>query len=151
MDEQLASKSHQLREEMINTICTTLEVQVYGAENATTKRLSQFQVQVNRAWQVAIIGSDAYRHCAKESLEREMYQVTPAEHKLFYKFFKHHEHQLLQEVETKAIGPKTIFAKNLAHIKTAADEEVYAVANMTSNKQVEFQVNLFNAETEATI
>jgi len=35
-------------------------------------------------------------------------------------------------------------------MKTAAEEEVYGVANMTADKRVEFQVCLFSAETEAT-
>jgi len=34
-------------------------------------------------------------------------------------------------------------------MKTAAREEVYAVANMTADNCVEFQVRLLDAETEA--
>jgi len=55
-------------------------------------------------------------------LEREIHQVTPAERKLFDKLFQHHERQLLQEVRTKAIGPRSIFAKKLAQRETAAEE-----------------------------
>jgi len=33
-------------------------------------------------------------------------------------------------------------------MKTAAVEDVYGAANMTTNKCVEFQVHLSNAETE---
>ena len=107
-------------------------------------------MRLNRVRQAATIGSDADWQRAKEWLECEIHQVTPAEQKLFYKFFKHHEHQLLQEVKTKAIGPKIIFANKLAHMKTAAEQEVYGVANRTFDKEVKFQVRLSDAETEAT-
>jgi len=33
-------------------------------------------------------------------------------------------------------------------MNTAAEDEVYAVAKMTANKRLEFQVHLSNAETE---
>jgi len=76
--------------------------------------------------------------------------MTPVKCKLFNKLFQHHERQLLQEVGTKATSPKSIFAKKLAQIKTAAEEEVYGAINMTADKRVEFQVRLSDAETEAT-
>jgi hypothetical protein len=56
-------------------------------------------------------------------LERKIHQVTPAKRKLFNKLFQHHERQLLQEAGTKASGPRNIFAKKLAQMKTAAEEE----------------------------
>jgi hypothetical protein len=40
--------------------------------------------------------------------------------------------------------------QKLAQIKTAADEEVDGVANMTGDKCVEFQVHLSDTEAEAT-
>ena len=58
--------------------------------------------------------------------------------------------QSLQGVGTKAIGPSCIFTNNLDEINTIAEEEVNRVANMTPNKCVEFQVNLFYATPEAT-
>jgi hypothetical protein len=76
--------------------------------------------------------------------------VTPAKRKLFDKLFQHHKRQLLQEVGTKATGPRSTFAKKLAQMKTAAEEEVYGVANMTANNHVEFQVRQSDMETEAT-
>ena len=76
--------------------------------------------------------------------------MTSAKCKLFDKLFIHHERQLLQEVGTKATCPRSIFAKKLAQIKTAAEEEVDGVANMTADKHVEIQVPLSDAETEAT-
>jgi len=76
--------------------------------------------------------------------------VTPVKLKLINKLFQHHEQQLSQEVRTKATGPRYTFAKKLTQMKTAAEEEVYGVANMTADKRVEFQVCLFSAETEAT-
>jgi len=69
-------------------------------------------------------------------LERQIHQISPVNHKLFNKLFKHHEQQLLQGVGNKATGPRSILAKNLAHMKTAADEEVYGAVNMTADKRV---------------
>jgi hypothetical protein len=62
--------------------------------------------------------------------------VTPAKRKLFDKLFQHHMRQQLQEVANKATGPRSIFAKKLAQMKTAAEEEAYGVVNMTANKRV---------------
>jgi hypothetical protein len=76
--------------------------------------------------------------------------VTPAKRKLFDKLFQHHKRQLLQEVGTKATGPRSTFAKKLAQMKTAAEEEVYGVANMPADNHVEFQVSQSDMETEAT-
>jgi len=76
--------------------------------------------------------------------------VTPAEHKQFDKLFQRHERQLLQELGTKATGPRRQFAKELALMKTAAEDEAYGAANMTADKQLQFQIRLSNADTEAT-
>jgi len=76
--------------------------------------------------------------------------VTPAKLKLFDKLFQHRERQLLQEVGTKATGPRSIFAKKLPQMTTAAEEEAYGAVNMTADKRVQFQVCLSFAEIEAT-
>ena len=76
--------------------------------------------------------------------------MTPAKRQHFDKLFQHHERQLLQEVGTKAIGPRSIFAQKLAQIKTAADEEAYGAVNMTADKRVAFQVCLSDAEIKPT-
>jgi len=76
--------------------------------------------------------------------------MTPDKRRLFDKLFQHHERQLLQEVRTKATGPRSIFAKKRVQMKTEAEEEVYGVVNMTADTRVEFQVRLSDAETEAT-
>jgi len=107
-------------------------------------------VRLDRARQAATIWSDADRQRAIERLEREIHQVTPAKRKLFNKLFQHHERQLLQEVGTKATGPRSIFVKKLAQMKTDAEEQAYGAANMTTDKRVQFQVCLFDAEIEAT-
>jgi len=83
-------------------------------------------------------------------LEREIHQVTPAKCKLFDKLFQCQERELLQEVGTKAIGPRSKFAKQLALKKTAAEDEANGAANMTANKRLQFQIRLSDAETEAT-
>jgi len=106
-------------------------------------------VRLNTAQQVASIWSDADWQRAIEQLECKLHQVTPAKGKLFDKLFQHHERQLLQEVKTKATGPRSIFAKKLAQIKTAAEEEAYGTVNMTADKRVQFQVCLSDAEIEA--
>jgi len=150
VDELLARESHQLREQKIHKIHAAMVVQVYGAEKVTTTKQRQFQVRLNRARQAATIWSDADRQSAKERLEREIHQVTPDKRKLFDKLFQHHKRQRLQEVGTKATSPRSTFAKKLAQMTTAAEEEVYEAANMTANKRVKFQIRLSDAETEAT-
>jgi hypothetical protein len=83
-------------------------------------------------------------------LECDIHQVTPAKRKLFQKLFLCRERQLLQEVRTKATSPRSKFAKELALKKNAAEDEAYGGANITSNKQLQFQMRLSDAETEAT-
>jgi len=83
-------------------------------------------------------------------LEREIHQLTPSKHKLFDKLFQCHKRQLLQEVGTKATGPRSKFAKELALKKTAAEHEAYGAANMTAIKRLQFRIHLSDAETEAT-
>jgi len=107
-------------------------------------------VHLNRAQQAAPIWSDADWQRAIEQLEREIHQVTAAKHKLFEKLFQHHERQILQEVRTKATGPRSILAKKLAQMTTAAGEAAYGPVNMTAHKRVQFQVCLSDAEIEAT-
>jgi len=149
-DELLARESHQLWEQNIHKILGAMEVQVYGAEMDTTTKRRQFQVLLNRARQASTIWSDADRERAIERFEGEIYQVTPAKRNLFDKSFQHHKQPPLQEVGTKATGPRSTFAQKLAQMNTAAGEEVYGAANETANKRVEFQVRLSDAETEAT-
>jgi len=150
VDELLARESHQLREQKIHKIRAAMEVQVYGAAKVTSTKRRQFQVDRNRAQQGATTMSDSDQQSAIERLESDIHQVTPAKRKLFDKLFQHPKRQLLQEVGTKATGPRSTFAKKLAQIKTAPEEAVYEAVNMTANKRVEFQVRLSDAETEAT-
>jgi hypothetical protein len=56
----------------------------------------------------------------------------------------------LQEAGTTTTGPRSQFATTLVHLTTAAEEEVCGVANMTTDKHVQFQVHLLDAPTEAT-
>jgi len=69
---------------------------------------------------------------------------------LFDNLFWHHKLQLVEEVWTTATGPRSTFAKILAQMKIAAQEDMYRGANMTPNKHVEFQIRLSDAETENT-
>jgi hypothetical protein len=127
-----------------------MEVLVYGAEKVTNSKQRQFQVRLKITRQVATKCSEADRDRAIEQLEREIHQMTPVKRKLFDKLFQHHQRQILQEVGTKATGPRSTFAKKLTQMKTAAEEEVYGAVNIAADKRVEFQVRLSDAETEAT-
>ena len=60
------------------------------------------------------------------------------------------ERQLLQEVGTKAISLRRKFAKELALEITAAEDETEGAANLTADKQLQFQIRLSESETEAT-
>jgi hypothetical protein len=91
-------------------------------------------VLLNRAQQAATTWSDADCQKAIKRLERKIHQVTAAKRKLFDKLFQHHERQLLQEVGTESTGPRSIFSKQLALIKTAAKDEDYGAANMSADK-----------------
>jgi len=150
VNDLLAKESHQLREQKIHKIRAAMEAVVYGAEKVSTTKHRQFQVHLNRARQAATTWSDADRQKAIERLEREIHQMTPAKRKLFDKLYECHERQLLQEVGTKATGPRSKFAKDLALMKAAAKDEAYGAANMTADKQLQFQIRLSDAETEAT-
>jgi len=150
VNEQLARESNQLQEQWIHKVHAAMEVLVYVAEKFTTSKWSQFQVRLNWAQQAATKWSNANRQRAIEQLEPEIHQMTPVKCKLFNKLFPHHEWQLLQEVGTKATGPRSTFTKKIGQMKTAAKEEVYGVGNITADKCVEFQRCLSGAETEAT-
>jgi len=133
VDDLLATESHQLCEEKIHKIRAAMKALVYRAEKVSSTKRRQFQVHLNRAWQAATTWSDADCQKAIEQLEHEIHQVTPAKRKLFDKLFQHYERQLLQEVGTKATGPKSIFTKQLARMRTAAEDEAYVAANITAD------------------
>jgi len=134
VDDLLAKEFHLLREQKIHKICAALEAVVYGAEKVCTTKRRQFHVRLNRAQQAATTWSDADCQKAIEQLEREIHQMTPAKPKLFDKLFQRHERQLLLEVGTKATGPRSKFAKDLALMKAAAEDEAYGAANITADK-----------------
>jgi hypothetical protein len=150
VDDLLANESHHLHEQKIHEIRATMEAVVYGAQKVSTTKRRQFQVRLNRARQVATTWSDADRQKAIERLEREIHLVTLAKRKLFDKFFERHEQQLLQKIRTKATGPRSKFAKDLAIMKAAAEDKAYGAANMTPDKRLQYQICLSDAETEAT-
>jgi len=81
---------------------------------------------------------------------RQIHQLTPAKCKLFDNLYQHHEQHLLQEVGTEAASRWCRLAKTLTQIRTAAAKDTDGVANMTADECVDFQVAVFNAETEAT-
>jgi hypothetical protein len=114
VDDLVATESDQLREEKINKIRAAMEAHVYGAEKVSTTKRRIFQVRVNTTRQAATTCSDADCQKAFERLEREIHHMTPAKCKLFDKLYQRHERPLLQEVGTKATGPRSKFSKELA-------------------------------------
>jgi len=76
--------------------------------------------------------------------------MIPAKRKLLDKLLQRHERQALKAVGSKAIGPRSKVANELAQMKTAAKDEAYGGANMTTDKAMQFQIRLSDAETEAT-
>jgi hypothetical protein len=56
----------------------------------------------------------------------------------------------MQEVGTKATGARSILAKQHAQMKTAAEDKASGGVNMTTDKCLQFQVCLSDAEIEAT-
>jgi hypothetical protein len=127
-----------------------MEALVYWAEKVSTTKCRQFQVRLSTARQLATTWSDTDRRKAIEQLEPEIPQLTPAKRKVFNKLFQPHERQLFQQVGTKATGPRSNFAKELALQETAAEDEAYRAANMISHKRLQFWRRLSDAETEAT-
>ena len=83
-------------------------------------------------------------------MECKIQQVTPVKCKLFDESFLHNERQLFQDVRTKATWPSSIFANEIALMKSAAEHEAYRVAHMTTDKRLQFQIRLSHAETDAT-
>jgi hypothetical protein len=83
-------------------------------------------------------------------LQGEIHLGTTGKHIHFTELFQHHERQLLNEVGTKATGPRSVFAKKIAQRKTAPEKAAYRAANMTSDKRVQFRVCLSDTEIEAT-
>jgi len=77
-------------------------------------------VRLKIARQVAIKWSEADPDRAIKQMEPEIHQMTSVKLNLFDKLFKHHQRQLLQEVGTKATGPRSTFAKTVTQMKTAA-------------------------------
>jgi len=150
LDDLLARESSPLREQQIHKILASMQALVYGAEMVSTTKRRKFQVRLNRAQRAATTWSDADRQKAIEQLEREIDQVTSAKRKLFAKLFQNHERQLLQEVGTKATGPRSIFATELPLRNAAAHDEAYCAAIMTTNKQPRFQNHPSDSDTEAT-
>ena len=148
VDDQFSKQSHQLREQKIHKILAAMEADVYGAEKVSTTELRQFQVRLNRARQAATTWSGADHQKAIERLEREFHPLSAAKRKVFDKSFKFHERQLLQEVGSKASGPRSKFTTDLALMKASAEDEAYGAAHMTVDKQLEFQIRLSDAETE---
>jgi len=150
VDEHLGTESHQLPEQKIHKIRAAMEVLVYWAAKDTTSKRTLSQGRLKIARQAATKWSEADYDRAIERLDREIHQMTPVKRKSFKKLFQHHERELLEEVGTKATGPKSKVAKKFSQMKTTAEEGVYGAINMTADKSAEFQVSLSGSGTEAT-
>jgi len=73
VDEQLATESHQLREEKIHKVHAAMEVQVYRAEIVTTSKRRQFLMLLKSAKPVATKWSEADRDRAIEQLVHKIH------------------------------------------------------------------------------
>jgi len=150
VDDLLTMVSQQLHERKSPRIRAALEALVYWAEKVSSTKRKQFQVGLNRAWQEVTSWSAADYQQVRERLESEIHQVTPAKRKPFDKLFQHLERPLLQEVGTKATGPRSIFGTPLGVMKTGGEAEAYEEANMTADKGLQFEIPLSDGETETT-
>ena len=140
VDHLLARESYELQEQKIHKLHAVIEIQLYEADKVTTSKQKQFLVRLNRAQHVATISSAVDLQRAVEQLEPDIQQVPQDQHYCFNGLFEQNLRKLLQEVRTKATGSRNTFAKILAQIKTAVQEKVYRVVNMTADKCVQFQV-----------
>jgi len=68
VDDPLATESHQLHKQMIHKIHARMEALVYGADQDSTTKRSQFQLHLNQACQAETTSSDADRQKAIEQL-----------------------------------------------------------------------------------
>jgi len=127
-----------------------MEVQLYGAEKVSTSQWRQFQVRLNRAWQATTEGQRLMGRGQSSDWSAKSIWWHLSNASFLIKYSNITRWQILQEVGTKATGPRSIFAKKLAQLTTAAEEEVYGAVNMTADQGVEFQVCLSDAETEPT-
>jgi len=145
VDDPMARESYQLCQQMICKICTATEALGYGAERFPQQNVGNFMCAWTEPNKQQPLGQML-------TIRRQMsnWRMTPVKRKLFDKLFQCHGRQLLQEVRTKATGPKSIVAKSLALMNTAGDDEAYKMANMATNKRLQFQIRLYDTETEAT-
>ena len=149
VDDRLATELYQLFEQKIHKIRAAMEALVHGVEKISTTKLRPFRVPLYRAQQAATTWSDTDCRRAIQWLVSEIHQETPVHHKLSDKLFQQYERQLLEEVGTKASRPRRIFDKVVALRKGPGEGEGYGVANMTADNQLQFQIRLYDAETEA--
>jgi hypothetical protein len=73
VDDQLATESRQLLEQMIHMIRAAMETLVYGDEKVSTTKHRIFLVRLNRVQQAATTWSDADCQKAIEQLECEIH------------------------------------------------------------------------------
>ena len=83
-------------------------------------------------------------------MEHGFHQVTPAKHKLVDELYPHHNPEHVLKAGTVAISPRITFTKELAQMMTTAGDVVYCAISMTTDKSVDFQVCLYDAETDIT-
>jgi len=149
VDDLLATESHQVPEHRIQNFHAAMQVLLYMADKLSTTKCRQSQVQLNGAHTGKTTWLDAHYRMAIAQLMLKIHQVTPVECSHCNQLVQHHERQWLQEVGTKTSGPRSIFAKNLALLKSAAKGKAYRAANMTTNKPLQYPKHLSDREPEA--
>jgi len=145
----LARESHQFRKHEIRMIRPAMNPIVYWSEKDSTIHCRQCQVWLSTARYAARNWWDVQGRKEIERLEHQIHPVTTVKRRHFNKLFQHHGPQLLQEVATKATGPRSHFAKVLALTKTAAEDKPQGSATITADMWMHCQIRLSNAESEA--
>jgi hypothetical protein len=82
-------------------------------------------------------------------MQYEIQHVTSGRCNVFNKLFQYHLQKQLEQVGNVATGPRSQFATHLTPMKTAVEEVVCGVVNITTSKRLECLVRLSDAETEA--
>jgi hypothetical protein len=150
VDDQLETESHPLRQQMIRKISAEMVALVSGADKDSTTKCRQFRVQLNRSQQAATTWLDTDRQKAKERIEREISQVTSATGKIVDKLFAGDGRQLFRGVGTKVSGHRSKISEDRTLMIAAMKDKATGVAIITPNMELQFQICLPVAETEAT-
>lgn len=123
-DQLLDRESHQVQEQNIHKIRATMEIQLYGAENGTASKRSQFQVHVNRARQLATIWLDADWQWAIKRLERIFHQVTLNKPSCSTRYSNIMSNNRCRMLGLRQPVPEALMQKKKAQMRTATEKRL---------------------------